>query len=419
MNITTILASLFCILLLIDFRKFYIILLVIYSLITFRINIQGLNLFTFIGIIAVFLFFIRYKINFKRLKEYPFHKASILIIASMCITTIFAQEKHIPSVIMNILITLFMPYIFWILLNQAPQKVIKIFTKAVLIYSFAICTYTLFELITKSNPFLEILDTWGLKEKVTYITEIRYGLKRCQSFFNMHTTLGGVCMSPLALFLFMRFRTYTPIKKEILNVIIIMLILSILFTGARSAFISCLIVLLLCLNKQSFTPQNVLLFILCIFIITIFEFNYIYDFVNSIINSKAVEGSNSEMRLMQYSIALKYMLQSPIWGNGFNFIGEYIMKYFPDEIYGAESMWLSLMVDHGLIGVLAYIYLFYSINRFCKRTKNKELFFFLLGYYIFNTLSSIPDCYLTFIIIYILVMCKMKDLNAYKKVNTD
>lgn len=409
MNLQIIIATIFIILLLIDFRKWYTVLIVINVALNLDLNIKGLNLFTLIGLISVPIFLLKNRIRFTYLKKYPFYKPSLLIIFSMVLTTFYAQEKHIPSVVSNIIITLFMPFIFWILLVKSPKKVLDIFIKTSIIYSLIICLYTFFELITRSNPYIEILDTWNLRDNVTFVEEIRYGFKRCQSIFNMHTTLGGVCIPLLAIFLYIRLCVNYPIKKNLLNTIILMLTLSILFTGARSAIIGCFIVLFMIFKKEFFTPKNVLLGILTASIIIVINFTYISEVISSIIFSDTVSGSSSDMRLIQYTIALKFMMQNIIWGNGFDYTGEYVLKYYKDEIYGAESMWLPLMINHGIIGVLSYLFLFYSIYKYIKRTENNKVIYFLVGYYIFNSLSSIPDCYITFIIIYILVMCKIKE----------
>ena len=118
---------------------------------------------------------------------------------------------------------------------------------------------------------------------------------------------------------------------------------------------------------------------------------YFEDIFSSIVSTDKVEGSNSDMRLMQFFISLEYFKLSPFWGNGIGFLyNNVILSGLENQLYGAESLWFNVMVDQGLIGVFAYLVLFISSSFYCWHRNNYGAILFVLAIFCMNSLSTIP-----------------------------
>lgn len=52
-------------------------------------------------------------------------------------------------------------------------------------------------------------------------------------------------------------------------------------------------------------------------------------------------GSSTEMRMVQFSIALRFFLQSPLFGQWM----EFNPTLFYNEFYGGESVWFALIAE--------------------------------------------------------------------------
>ena len=63
-------------------------------------------------------------------------------------------------------------------------------------------------------------------------------------------------------------------------------------------------------------------------------------------------GSSTEMRMVQFSIALRFFLQSPLFGQGM----EFNPTLFYNEFYGGESVWLPLLANQGMVGLTGYLF---------------------------------------------------------------
>lgn len=85
--------------------------------------------------------------------------------------------------------------------------------KTALVFGCLVSIYALFETITRSNPLLNSLVLSGCYIESPLITEIRFGLKRAQAIFSMHTTLGGVMLFNYALLL-IAYKTAYLKKRE-------------------------------------------------------------------------------------------------------------------------------------------------------------------------------------------------------------
>ena len=125
----------------------------------------------------------------------------------------------------------------------------------------------------------------------------------------------------------------------------------------------------------------------------------------------AVSGSSASMRFDQLAAIFQIMLLSPITGLGENFQRFYTGVYAPRAM-GYESLWFEQKAKHGMLGVLAYIFMiYYSVYVLSKRYKSKELLFISLAYWVTYTLTSTP--YFRIYFLYAILFYYIKDSKVY------
>ena len=121
----------------------------------------------------------------------------------------------------------------------------------------------------------------------------------------------------------------------------------------------------------------------------------LYQMIDSMVNSSTSEyarGSSLKMRTWQWKICYPYFMDSPIVGNGRMFIWD-VVKKAHSKLLGAESIWFSILVDYGLLGASAFLYLIYACARHLKRC-NFRLICLPIGYLLILSLS--PDQGITY-----------------------
>lgn len=371
--------------------------------------VGSISPYNFLSVIVAFIFFTRYNRFFVYYRTFPFKSTMFLFALSMICTNFFvsAKYRHTPTLVFNICQSVGYIYIIWYLLQNNAQKAIHALVKTALVFGCLVSLYALFETITRSNPLLKSLVLSGCYIESPFVTEIRFGLKRAQAIFSMHTTLGGVMLFNYALLLVAYKTAY--IKKTRLNIIVICLCAMCVFlTGARS----CIIGLLMC-TGMSFSKLKVSHILLLCFIIPfvfIFAGDYLSQIFDSIFNTEKVNGSSSDMRLIQFMISWDYMMRSPIIGNGLGFLyNDVVLNHVEKELFGAESMWFGVIADQGILGLVSYLFLFISPILYSWRKDNKLIILFVIGILVMHSLSTIPGVNPSMVLVFTLIFNYMQD----------
>lgn len=371
--------------------------------------VGSISPYNFLSVIVAFIFFTRYNRFLAYYRTFPFKSTVFLFALSMICTNFFvsARYRHTPTLVFNICQSVGYTYILWYLLQNNAQKAIRALVKTALVFGCLVSLYALFETITRSNPLLKSLVLSGCYIESPFITEIRFGLKRAQAIFSMHTTLGGVMLFNYALLLVAYKTAY--IKKTRLNIIVICLCAMCVFlTGARS----CIIGLLMC-TGMSFSKLKVSHILLLCFIIPfvfIFAGDYLSQIFDSIFNTEKVNGSSSDMRLIQFMISWDYMMRSPIIGNGLGFLyNDVVLNHAEKELFGAESMWFGVIADQGILGLVSYLLLFISPILYSWRKDNKLIILFVIGILVMHSLSTIPGVNPSMVLVFTLIFNYMQD----------
>lgn len=387
-----------------NYEKTFILIIFLSTLLR-HFDAFGNSLYLYISLFAIFLFPFKVKSPSKYIGKFPFIISFLFLMISWVISNQIGANKHYLLLISNCS-ELICVLCFWIILKRNPISTIQTALKYILIFGGIIAFYALFETIFRINPYIGFINRLGLYTNDYVVTEIRFGLKRSQSIFAMHTTNGGISLAYFCLLLYAKQHHAIRFSNKICNSIIVLLLCTIFFTGSRAAIIGCAICSLMFFSKKHTNGRLLFVLIFIILFVSPFVVDYFQTIYNSIIDTKQVSGSNADMRTLQFEIASIFLNKALWFGNGLSYTWEYVLYYYK-ELYGAESLWIPIMIDQGVLGIFSYALFFINCSSFVLRNKQKKMLLFILGFLIFNTLSSIPNVPIVFIPIYLMLMIKI------------
>lgn len=330
---------------------------------------------------------------FKR-KEYskihfPFAKGYMVyaIIYSIgCIIPVFMINR-IPSTVISILLY---SYIYFQCLRN--MRDVKFAAVVYMLFSLFLVGNGILELIThkcpvdvwiRSMPFIDKEHAWD-----TNFDELRFGLPRIRSFMPFSITYGVACAILLSLPFYLVFENFrrSLLMKFLVPMSLVFLLLGVITSASRSPMLGVVVLLsFLFLDKELFKRYKTKILFLLLLIV-VFMWPFIYDNILSILNPRVADmtgGSSMDMRTVQYSIAFDYMMQSPLFGLGKE------TQITDTLFYGGESIWLPLMINNGIIGILGYVYLYYSIVKNTKVHGARYLHIVTASWLIMNTATSL------------------------------
>ena len=351
-------------------------------------------------IIAVLIWFIRSRSKLNIIFKSIFTIGILITIISLLISNHFGAIKHTPSVIILVLYycTIYVLYNYISDDNNLSKFAVNIIVKL----STILVINGVVETLVHYNPLLEIGRNFGLySEDLRIVDEIRYGIKRSQSIFDMHTTWGGYTIISFCTLLFLS--KYKNFSSRNLLLLLVLLAANCFFTGARSAIIGLVFTLFAFIDYKDLKKRNVQIGIMVILLISPLFIDYFQEVFSSISDSEKVGGSNADMRENQFDICFYHFFKSPLYGNGISYTWEFALA-FDKTLYGAESLWIPILIDQGILGCLAIITMYMVTAIYLIRTGNKRFIFVLLGFLIFNTLSSIPHFSIVNVIYYVIIL---------------
>lgn len=369
----------------------------------FSFPISGLNFVSACSFVTTIFFFTRERVSFNMIKHFPMKKSYCFVAASFILSNFLSADRHDAYMLSQIFCSLILGYSFWYLLVREPQKITRYVIRYSLILAAVVAFYSLFETISRTNPYIDFVNALDLYSNNRFIDEIRFGVKRTQSIFSMHTTSGSVCLLMFTLLAYLKYYYGFVFFKKWDKLLIPALLISTFLCGARSAIVGAIVVCFVFFSKKILKPKIFIPLLLLSIIGSFYLVEYLFQVYNSIINSNAGGGSSLDMRTTQFEIAFYYLYKNLIFGNGLAFTWNVALAKFK-ELLGAESLWIPIMIDQGLFGCFAYILLIWDNIRYVLKNNQKRLIFFILGMWIFNTMSSIPGFEITHVFLFTLIL---------------
>nr|WP_294795875.1 O-antigen ligase family protein [uncultured Mucilaginibacter sp.] len=302
---------------------------------------------------------------------------------------------------------------------SAKSNYLKIY-KTLLIFMSAACLYALFNMVTKSNPYnTDISQKYRLTDFAFNYMHSDDGRFRISSFM-YHPFYFAIFSYFMILFGLFFYTEKNAIKfnRTVLLALLILFCLVLVFTDSRTVqilFVGSVVIYLFVLTsnlKRSITAT----LIAPVVIALVMQIPAVSGYVDKLSDifltgGEKVEGSNVNMRAEQLAVSTVYFIKSPIVGNGFDYITETIgyasdkNKSRSDEAaYGFESYFYTIIIEQGILGVLAHIVLFYALikyhikNAYSTNGRLRNFIFInlliIVGYIVFimatGTLNTMP-----------------------------
>lgn len=348
----------------------------------------------------------------KNIKTYPklLLIPTCLMAISYLVTNSICRKPHTVLIISNIITQFIFPVILWCVLTDDNK--LKTAVK-LLCYMCVISILVMIpEQVFKHNYFTDlIMHTCVISDFVIDADTIRYGLKRINSIFSYFSTCG--MFGYLSAYILWIIGSKYKIRQNYYFALLLLMMFLSFSSGSRATFLGIFCVLIGLFTDSKFQQNNIfkILLGLCILLSPIVV-SYVGDILDSMISSdsnKAVTGSSSEMRMLQWEACLPYFEQSPIWGNGRMYIWEEVAPRNP-IIQGAESIFFSLTVDYGIMGVITYLIMIVSATILLYK-KEPRLAFLPIGYFLILSLS--PDAGIQYNLLLTFVILSYKLINTY------
>ncbi len=340
-----------------------------------------------IVLLIAFCFFVKRK-EYSKL-HFPFTRGYMVyaIIYSIgCIIPVFMINR-IPSTVISILLY---SYIYFQCLRNIRD--VKLAAAVYMLFSLFLVGNGMLELFTykcpvddwiRSMPFIDKEHAWD-----TDFDELRFGLPRIKSFMPFSITYGVACAILLSLPFYLVFENFRKslLMRLLVPMSLVFLLIGVITSASRSPILGIVVLLsYLFLDKELFKRYKTKILLLLL-LIAVFMWPFIYDNIMSILNPKAADaigGSSMDMRIVQYSIAFDYMMQSPLFGLGKE------TQITDILFFGGESIWLPLMINNGILGVFGYIYLYYAIVKNTKVSGSRYLHIVTASWLVMNTATSL------------------------------
>lgn len=395
-----------------DFEKY----VVIISAWILPLQMLVIGSYSLMSFLSVYIFIVALLHGYVGKNNYPFGIPALILMISILLSNIFGYFKHWGSCLTMISLDVLFPYILWRCITR--KKMIIVFLRHIFIFLSLLVLYGFFEELIRDNPLVKFMTTNdSFSKAIGYTMEVRFGFKRLQSFLPLCGALGCCCtMNFLLVGYWQKYKNESilPIDKYVPYLLIGLLICT-LFTGTRSVIAGFFIMLLFFVNAHTLKSKKIQAFIPFLFLAIIMSLGFLDSIIDSFSNTDSVNGSSSDMRQMQFDLALYFMGQSPLVGNGLSYTFEYVQAFFPDEILGAESVWFPLMIDQGLLGVVSYFIFLFIPFFYGIKNKNLAVVFCVLSFAVEKTLSSLPGINISYFMVYVILLIKIQLFFDLKK----
>lgn len=346
----------------------------------------------------------------KSLKKAPFIWCIVPVFVSY-VVTMFAHGVFLKQYLIIIAQYLF-PCVLYLIINSRAK--VNLFVKYASAFMILVTVYCFIEEIISSNPFISWCEDRA--DSFTFFsnkTDERFGFKRAQSIFASPTGLGIMCSYLfVTLFIFLR-NNEQQMRVVWRKALLIFMPICVFFTGTRS-IILCFLLAVMTLLTPSTIRKYRTTFISTAIILCVFLSSYFISIYDSIFVDTEIGGSSSEMREGQWEIAFYYMMNDFWVGNGFTFTSSLLNN---DEagLFGAEGMWLPIIMDRGMIGVIGVLLAFIIGLSEIIRRKLYRFIWLWISFLVLKTITTgvgIEPTYYTVILVVLFRYYEFKKLEV-------
>lgn len=373
---------------LIDFKKTFIIWIPVQMLFNAQVALKysspamSLNL----GVASVLfcMYYLRYKNKFHRTNNESFLLKPVVIIyiISYLLSFIFSIvpiSVGINAAIKYFLITFGLTAIFQKLITDKND--IRLFINTSIIVVILIVVLAIYESVFQNNPVLNYVyynsphdettqgRMWYIPPAIRGTMAMRFGMVRAYSFFGIPIEFGCACAFLFFIFMLLynhKFFKSLRVEKNILQISVILSFIGIFLANSKTAYVGIIFLLFgLFKIRQLLNIKVIVPIIIGVSLFFYYFPEYLLNFTSLFDEEVAEEGGGStiEGRKVQFAIAQHLFEMNPIFGNGPGSINALRHIGNNADILGAESSWMQILPERGIIGALAYIFFYIVIFR--------------------------------------------------------
>lgn len=344
---------------------------------------------------------------------FPLNFAFKIVLISIAIST-FVSSVGFSSAITRSIQIVFNQYVFvyilWEVINSRND--IRNILKGLFMVFIVLACYGFFEKIIGFNPIMEYERSLNNSDNIidwSYSDTDRHGMGRVQSLIIHPIGLGIIMAGLLNLFVLFYFQYRNIWKISLLRIIMIgfLGVCVLFFTNSRSPIVFMGIAFLPFFNLKNKKSYQLLFLILAIFII---GFQYIEPYLGNIFSlfssekQDKVGGSSIAMRILQFAAGIFLVKDHFIFGLGIKSINQFIGKGY--GILGAESIWLNLLIERGLVGIISHFILLWSVFKMGIGKCKKNIYFITFAWFVLTTITSTPGVGFSFFMTIVIVIVK-------------
>jgi hypothetical protein len=367
-------------------------------------------------IISSVIFFLQKKQRFfllsiSLIKPLFFLMATYILVFLANITGAYAGGNTLLSFFFEV----FAPSL--LLINLVSELKYEILTKWLKLYMYIylfVAVYGVVCYLIDFNPFVIFMESTIKSNRVlvhTYADTLR-GI-RAQGTVYHPINFGALMGFGIAITLLLR--KLSLINRFICLFTVLTFFIAILFSNSRTPVL-CAIVFLLYYSLYLGAYKKFFSYILILLICTvgILTSEYIYEKFTSIMvlffpdSGTNMHGSSFDMRFGQLILSIKYFLQSPILGNGLDFVRALVSDGREEDLYNTESIIFILLINFGVFGFFSHIYLFsiqfFSVDKTAIDGELKGLLkAFVVSYVLFIVATGIVATLYTYLFVFIVL----------------
>lgn len=344
------------------------------------LDISGIPVVTMYRFICIALFIAMTVLELRRrrhwIKKHPLFIPMMGLLCSAAVTVLFNLISPDAGGIQlfNLFNEIVVPvsafgYYFGQLDKSAQQK----YFRSLLVFYGIISAYATIAFLINFNPYIEFLEMTTKTGRIqiqTYAETLR-GL-RAQGTISHPITFGAalalVLLSCACVSLDKR-RIGRRIFTNLSGIILVLcIVVAVMLAKSRSPLIILAVAGLYTVMMSSFITSYIYIVTGAVLLSAAYFFIPGVEYaVLSIINifdssaGEAQHGSSLEMRQLQLAAAVRNFLDSPFAGNGLEATRNIISAGSEPDLYNSESLLFSVLINQGLLGLVAYIILFASL----------------------------------------------------------
>lgn len=405
-----------------DFKKSFLIFAVLKVLLNYNINlvnIPGVPLLTlelFCNISFALYFFI-FKFSSLKRRNFPLLIGYISVIFSIVLSTVFSTVGFGTAVtrgVQMIINEFVFGYIFWTVLSTI--KDLKLVIRGFIFIFLILVIYGIYEKFTGTNPIYDYtLSLNSGKNVIDWVyDDSRLGMGRVRSTIIHPIGLGVYLSGIMFLFLYTYFRRKLFWKIKIYQFIVLMLLgISVLFfTNTRSVLIFFAVLSLPFFDLRRKSSYKLIFVFAFIGLLSFSFFLPYFDNITSLFTKTGstanVGGSDLNIRALQFASAFNIVKDNWLLGMGTKSIDNYLGH--DSGILGAESVWLFLIIERGLVGIMTHMLLLYNVAKLAFISSSIYIFFLLVGWVVLTTITSIPGSDISFLFTVLFILTASTNL---------